>query len=135
MSFSGAGERSHVTTSNRDQALSVLRVYLRRRTTPAPGLLGRLFGRSLSEDLTERALRAGVAYATVSMGHMGFLPGARRIVADISDVPPKMLPTCVELVGRGEALDALVEANEDELAAAVLLRLDGVGVSLEGAHG
>jgi PII-like signaling protein len=119
--------------SNSTPPLSVLRIYLRRRgSQPGRGFWGRLFGRSLSYDLAERALKAGVTYATVTLGHAGFVPGAKRLVADISDVPPTTLPSCVELVGSVEVLEAFVDANRDALADAVLLRLDGVRVSLGG---
>jgi PII-like signaling protein len=122
-------------TQNPDSTppLSVLRIYLRRRgSRPGRGFWGRLFGRSLSYDLAERALKAGVTYATVTLGHAGFVPGAKRIVADISEIPPTTLPTCVELVGPVAVLEAFVGANRDELADAVLLRLDGINVSLRG---
>ncbi len=115
-------------------SLSVLRIYLRRRSSkPGRGFWGRLFGRSLSYDLAERALKAGVTYATVTLGHAGFVPGAKRIVADVSEVPPTTLPSCVELVAPADVLEAFVAASQDELADAVLLRLDGVRVSLRGA--
>ena len=115
-------------------SLSVLRIYLRRRgSKPGRGFWGRLLGRSLSYDLAERALKAGVTYATVTLGHAGFVPGAKRIVADVSEVPPTTLPSCVELVAPADVLEAFVAANQDELADAVLLRLDGVRVSLRGA--
>lgn len=114
-------------------SLSVLRIYLRRHgTKPGRGFWGRLFGRSLSYDLAERALKAGVTYATVTLGHAGFVPGAKSIVADISEVPPTTLPSCVELVAPVDLLEAFVTANRDELADAVLLRLDGVRVTLRG---
>ena len=114
-------------------SLSVLRIYLRRRSSkPGRGFWGRLFGRSLSYDLAERALKAGVTYATVTLGHAGFVPGAKRIVADISEVPPTTLPSCVELVAPADVLEAFVAANQDELADAVLLRLDGARVTLRG---
>ena len=116
-----------------NKSLSVLRIYLRRRgSKPGRGFWGRLFGRSLSYDLAERALKAGVTYATVTLGHAGFVPGAKRIVADISEIPPTTLPTCLELVGPGPVLEAFVEANREELADAVMLRFDGINVSLRG---
>lgn len=115
-------------------SLSVLRIYLRRRgSKPGRGFWGRLFGSSLSYDLAERALKAGVTYATVTLGHAGFVAGAKRIVADISEVPPTTLPSCVELVAPVDVLEAFVAANRDELADAVLLRLDGARVTLRGA--
>ncbi len=123
-------------TPNSDSTspLSVLRAYLSRRSSkPGPGFWGRLFERSLSYDLAERALKAGVTYDTVTLGHAGFVPGAKRIVAAVSEVPPTTLPTCIELVGSVAVLEAFVDANRDDLTEAVLLRLDGVGVSLRGA--
>jgi PII-like signaling protein len=115
------------------QALSILRIYLRRRSTkPGRGFWGRLFGTSLSYHLAQKALQGGVQYATVTLGHAGFVPGEKRVVADISEVPPTTLPTCVELVAGPTVLDAFVEANRDDLADAVLLRLEGVAVSLGG---
>ena len=48
------------------------------------------------------------------------------------EIPPTTLPTCVELVGPVAVLEAFVDANRDELADAVLLRLDGINVSLRG---
>ncbi|WP_437645381.1 hypothetical protein [Sorangium sp. So ce362] len=119
--------------SDSTQPLSVLRIYLRRRSSaPGRGFWGRRFERSLSCDLAERAIKAGVTCATVTLGHSGFVPGATRIVADVSEIPPTTLPTCVELVAPVAALEAFVDANRGELADAVLLRLDGIGVSLRG---
>lgn len=112
--------------------LSVLRIYLRRRSIKQrQGFWGRLLGRSLSLDLVERALKAGVPYATVTLGHAGFLPGATRLVAD-SEAAPTTLPSCVELVGPADMLDAFVTANLDELTDAVIFRLDGARVTLRG---
>ncbi len=42
------------------------------------------------------------------------------------------LPTCLELVGLAEVREAFVEAHRDKLADAVLLRFDGVAISLHG---
>jgi PII-like signaling protein len=113
--------------------LSVLRIYLRHRSRkPGPGFWGRIFLRSLSNDLAARALKAGVSYATTTLGHAGFVTGAKHIVADISDIPVSTLPTCVELVGTAAILESFVEANREDLADAVLLRIDGTKVSLRG---
>jgi len=113
--------------------LSVLRIYLRRRgTKPGRGFWGRLFGRSLSYDLAERALEAGVTYATVTLGHAG----SCRAQGASSPTSPRCLrhaASCVELVAPADVLEALVAANRDELADAVLLRLDGARVTLRGA--
>lgn len=114
--------------------LGVLRIYLRRHgAEPGRGFWRRLFGRSLCYDLAERALKAGVTYATVTLGHAGFVAGAKRVVADVSEVPPTTLPSCVELVAPADVLEAFVAANRDDLADAVLVRLDGARVTLRGA--
>jgi PII-like signaling protein len=114
-----------------DPKLSVLRVYLRRRKSkPGGGFWGRLLGRQLSYDLAERALKAGVTYATVTLGHAGFVSGATHIAADLTEVPLTTLPACVDLVGPVAVLEAFVETNRKELADAILLRLDDVAVSL-----
>jgi PII-like signaling protein len=116
-----------------EQPLSVLRIYLRHRSRkPGPGFLGRIFLRSLSNDLAARALKAGVSHATITLGHAGFVSGAKRIVADISDVPASTLPTCLELVGTVAILESFVESNHEDLTDAVLLRTDWTKVSLGG---
>jgi hypothetical protein len=66
------------------------------------------------------------------MGHAGFVEGAKHVSVDLSETPPTTLPTCIELVGRQDVLDAFVAANRPDLNDAVLLRMDGVNVSLEG---
>jgi hypothetical protein len=71
-------------------------------------------------------------YATVTLGHAGFVLGAKRIAADVSEVQPTTLPTCVELVASAEVLEAFVAANGKELVDSILLRLDGVEVSVHG---
>lgn len=119
---------------NSTRSLSVLRIYLQRRDSkPGRGFWGRLFGRSFSYDLVERALRAGVTYATVTLGHAGFVRGAKRVAVDLSDVAPTPLPSCVELVAPAEVLDAFVAATRDELGDAVLLRLEGAQITLGAA--
>jgi len=97
---------------------TVRRVSLTRCTTePARGRLGRLFDRPLSYHLAERAPGVGIRYATVTRGRAGFVPAAKRIV------------------GSRSTLDAFVEQNREDLANAVLLRLNGVAVSLRGVPG
>lgn len=106
--------------------LSVLCIYLRSGgVAGGRGFWGRLFGRPLSYALAERALEAGLTCATVIPGRAGFAPGAKRVVADVSDVPLTTLPSCVELVGPVELIEAFVLANRASLADAVMLRLDG----------
>ncbi|MFT3837889.1 MAG: DUF190 domain-containing protein [Myxococcaceae bacterium] len=91
-----------------------------------------MFGTSLSLHLVQRALEGGIQYATLTLGHAGFVPGAKQVAVDMPDLPSTTLPTCVELVGSPAVLDSFVEANREDLANAVLLRLEGVNVSLRG---
>jgi hypothetical protein len=84
-----------VTTPFDDESrpLSVLRIYLRRRTIKAgPGFWRRPFGVSTARHLAEQALRAGAVHETITLGHMGFVRGARRVWVDVSDVPRGTLP-------------------------------------------
>lgn len=112
---------------------SVLRIYLRRRgTRPRRGHGWRLCGRSRSYDLAERALAAGVTYATVTLGHAGFVPGARRLVAEVSEIPPTPPPTSVALVSPVAVHEAFVHPSRDELGDATMLRLDGIAATLRG---
>jgi hypothetical protein len=111
--------------------LSVMRIYLRRRTmTSGRGWKSWFKRRSISHELAQQALKTGVTYASVSLGHLGFLPGGKHLVAYDSDPPPTMLPTCVELLGDRAVLEAFVSAYADELADAVVVRFDGVAVSM-----
>jgi hypothetical protein len=43
------------------------------------------------------------------------------------------LPSCVELIAPLDVLEAFIAANRDELADAVLLRLDGAHITLRSA--
>lgn len=122
-----------MTNTASAKPLSILRIYLRRQAVHASGgFWGRLFGRPFAHDLAERALKGGVTYATVTLGHVGFVSGAKRLVGGVSEVQPGTLPTCVELVGSAEVLEQFVAANDDELADAILLRLDGVRIARRG---
>jgi PII-like signaling protein len=110
-----------------------LRIYRRRRSTrPGRGFWGRLFGTPLSHHFARQALRAGVQYATVTLGHAGFVPGTKRLVVDQVEVSPTTWPTCVELVGTPATIDSFIKANREDLSDAVLLRMEGVAVSLTG---
>lgn len=113
----------------------MLRIYLRRRTFQRRrGLRGFLFRESLAHHLATEALREGVTYATVTLGHMGFVPGSRHVVDEAAETPPETLPTCLELIGRPPVLAAYVAAHGEELRGAVVVRIDGVGLSL-GTYG
>lgn len=80
--------------------------------------------------LVEEALKIGVVYGTVTLGHAGFVHDARHIQHNNPEIPTELLPTCVELLGDREVLDAFVDAFAHELFDAVLIRIDGVGYRL-----
>ncbi|TKD02422.1 DUF190 domain-containing protein [Polyangium fumosum] len=125
--------RENDVTTSLSGALSVLRIYLPRRGVKhGRGFWGWLFGRSITHHLAAEALRSGVLYATVTQGHMGFVSGSTAVVADLSDTPPDTLPSCVELIGTPEILEAFVTAHRDDLRGAVIVRLDGVALSIGG---
>lgn len=113
------------------ETLVCLRVYLsRRRTKRASGFWGRLFGRPLSYHLATQALRSGVAYATVTLGHAGFTREATRVEVDQFEIPSARLPVCVELIGSHDSIESFIQANQDDLADALLLRMEGENISL-----
>lgn len=113
------------------ESLSVLRIYLRRRMTiKQPGIRGWFQRKPISTHLAEEALKIGITYASVTMGHLGFVQGARHLAESGPDVPPDILPTCVELVADRAVLDAFVDAFGHELIDAVLVRFDGAAISL-----
>jgi hypothetical protein len=113
------------------ESLSVLRIYLRRRTTiTQPGVRGWFKRKAISRYLAEEALKVGITYASVTSGHLGFVHGARYVAEAGPDAPMGLLPTCVELVADRAVLDAFVDAFAHELVDAVLVRFDGAAVSL-----
>lgn len=113
------------------EPLSVLRIYLRRRSMiKQPGVRGWFKRKSLSMYLVEEALKVGIVYATVTMGHVGFVHGAKHVAESGPDSPTGLLPSCVELVADPAVLDAFVDAFGHELMDAVLVRFDGAAVSL-----
>lgn len=113
------------------EQLSVLRIYLRRRSTiKVLGVRGWFKRKSLSMYLVEQALRVGILYASVTLGHVGYVHGARYVAEHGPDSPLVMLPSCIELVADREVLDAFVDAFGHELMDAVLIRFDGAAVSL-----
>lgn len=112
-------------------SISMLRIYLRRRAArPRPGLRGWFTRKPVATLLVEEALKLGVTYGTVTLGHSGFVHDARRVEQNNTEIPTELLPTCVELVGEREVLDAFVDAFTHELFDAVLIRLDGIGYRL-----
>jgi hypothetical protein len=123
-------EKALVKRQMREQ-ISVQRIYLRRRTTvQAPGVRGWFKRESLSKHLVEQALKVGILDASVTLGHVGYVHGAKYIAETGPDAPLGMLPSCVELVADREVLDASGDAFGHELMDAVLVRFDGAAVSL-----
>jgi PII-like signaling protein len=126
-------DRKEMTLQRRDmkESLSVLRIYLRRRrTVKQRGVRGWFSSKQLSIHLVEEALKIGITYGSVTMGHLGFVHGERYVQENGPDVPAQRLPTCVELVADRAVLDAFVDAFGHELHDAVLVRFDGAAVSL-----
>jgi PII-like signaling protein len=114
-----------------DKPLSVARIYLRKRSRHrGSGLLGRLFPSSLARYLAGEALRDGLLLASVTLGHMGFAPGGRRIDEDNSESQPETLPTCVEIVGDRTSIDIFVAAHATDLADATVVVFDGTQISV-----
>jgi hypothetical protein len=117
------------------QPLAILRIYLhRRRNKHRPGFLGRIFPTSLTHHLAEEALRAGIPFASVTQGNVGYVRGARRVARSGAEVEPDALPSCVELVGPKADLLAFVRAHERDLDDATLVVLEGIEVSVETHH-
>lgn len=115
--------------------LAILRIYLhRRRDKRRPGLLGRLFPASLTHHLAEEALRAGIPFASVTHGNVGYVRGATRVAHGGGEIEPEALPSCVELVGGKELLHAFVQRHDKDLDDATLVLLEGVEVSVETHH-
>lgn len=123
-------EKALVKRQMREQ-LSVLRIYLRRRSMiKVPGVRGWFKRKSLSTHLVEQALKVGILYASVTLGHVGYVHGAKYVAETGPEAPLGLLPSCVELVADREVLDAFVDAFGHELMDAVLVRFDGAAVSL-----
>ena len=113
------------------ESLSVFRIYLRRRSIiKQSGVRGWFKRRAISMDLVEEALKVGILYASVTMGHVGFVHGAKHVAETGPDAPMGLLPSCVELVADRAVLDAVVDAFGHELIDAALVRFDGAAVSL-----
>lgn len=114
------------TTAKR---LCIARIYLRKRSEKrTPGIRGWLFPRSTARYLAEQALKLGATYATVTLGHLGFVQGARRVEQDTAEIPPDTLPTCVEVVAPKELIEEFLAAQRSELANATVVLLDGVEI-------
>ncbi len=117
------------------ERLAILRIYLhRRREKPKPGLLGWLFPTPLSHYLAECALEAGLPFASVTHGNVGYVRGASHVEHGRTEIQPDTLPSCLELVGPTEQLRAFVRAHERDLDDATLVMLEGVHVTVETHH-
>lgn len=101
--------------------LDVVRVYLRGRTMARPGLLGWLFPKQLAREVVQSALRFGADYATVSLGQMGFVAGARELAEESVEVEVGTLPCCIELVGRRSVLERVLYDQRMALKGALVI--------------
>jgi PII-like signaling protein len=109
--------------------MCALRVYLRQGDTSLPTTFWqRLFRKPLATYLVQEALRAGVTHSSVHLGHMGFTKGAKRISADVTEIPVTTLPVCVELVGPKPLLEQFARDQATHLKDATLVMLEGVHV-------
>jgi PII-like signaling protein len=107
----------------------ILRIYLRRRTAARRrSFFQRLWGRSLASELVEDALAGGIPYATVTVGHQGYVVGATRVARADTELELETLPTCVELVGAHGMLSEFLREHAAVLADAVIVWLEGVSV-------
>lgn len=121
-------QRSERKTEGR--SLSIVRIYLRRRSRKTGGALARLFAPSLARHLVEQALVSGVLYATATLGEFGFVQKAKRVAYPSVEVAVETLPSCVELVAPAEILERFLSSHHAELDDATIVLLDGVEVSL-----
>lgn len=110
--------------------LSIVRIYLRRRSRKTGGVLKRMFSPQLARHLVEQALKSGVLYATATLGEFGFVQQAKRVAYHSVEVAVERLPSCVELVATADVLERFLSAHRDELDDATIVLLDGVEVSL-----
>jgi PII-like signaling protein len=104
-------------------------MYLRQGDTSLPTTFWqRLFRKPLATYLVQEALRAGVTHSSVHLGHMGFAKGAKRVSADVTEIPVTTLPVCVELVGPKPLLEQFVRDQAKHLEGATLVMLEGVHI-------
>lgn len=89
-----------------------------------------MFSPQLARHLVEEALKAGVLYATATLGEFGFVQKAKRVAYQTVEVATETLPSCVELVAPAETLERFLSAHRAELKDATIVLLDGVEVSL-----
>ena len=110
--------------------LSIVRIYLRRRERKSGGLFRRLFSPQLARYLVEHALKAGVLYATATLGEFGFVQKAKRVGYQTAEVATETLPSCVELVATQEVLERFLAAHAAELDDATIVLLEGLEIRL-----
>lgn len=109
------------------ERLRIARIYFRHRTeTRRPGLIGWLFPTSTPRVLAERALEAGALHASLTLGYLGFVKGARRVAQEQADTSSAALPSCLEVVASVETMAAFLRANTHDLADTTVVLLDGV---------
>jgi len=118
-----------MTDNPRVEATSSLKIYLRRGDNKkGTTFWQRFFEKPLSHYLVKAALKAGIPYGSVQMGQIGYVPGAKGIASDMSEVPPATLPVCVELVGTRSQLENFVTAESANLGNAVLVLYEGISL-------
>lgn len=118
-----------MTANLRVEATSSLKIYLRRGDNKKGATLWqRFFEKPLSLYLVKAALKAGIPYGSIQLGHVGFVPGAKGIASDMSEVPPTTLPVCVELVGTRSQLETFADAETANLGNAVLVLYEGISL-------
>ena len=118
-----------MTANLRAEATSSLKIYLRRGDNKKGATFWqRFFEKPLSLYLVKAALKAGIPYGSVQLGHVGYVPGAKGIASDTSEVPPVTLPVCVELVGTRAQLEAFASAESAQLGRAILVLYDGISL-------
>ncbi len=81
---------------------------------------------------TQEALRAGLPFASVWDGALGYGEGAQAIAARLPEHGPMDNPACVELLGSREALDRFAHDHEGELEDAIVVIYDGTRFICEG---
>jgi PII-like signaling protein len=109
--------------------LRIARIYFHRRTeTRRPGVLGWLFPAQTGRVLAERALKAGAIHASLTLGHLGFVKGAKRVEQEQVETSSASLPSCLEVVAPPAILDRFLTDNARDLAHVTVVLLDGVEV-------
>jgi len=76
-------------------------------------------------SLAKEALSEGIVFAVVTLGAAGFVRGAKHVEANMGEVVPETLPSCLELVGPIELTRRFLEARKAILTDAIVIRMEG----------